>query len=208
MIGHQIPKVVVDSLFATGGGYICHKQGHICNEGNDSQRVAIMAIDSQLTITDEQRERMNKEKLPFVVVSSDNKYTKTFLPDRYFEDAPYEGRLFIHGLFDCYTLLLDWWQRERGVYLPWNVQRPYGWWDAQQSLYLQHFREYGFEQSNKLEHGDVMLFNLGGSIVNHSAIYLGDNMILHHLGGRVSCKEPLSKSMLERLFTTVKYVGT
>lgn len=207
MIGHEIPNSVLCEL-NNNGGYIHQKRGHICLPGPDTLPIAIMVISNELSLTSDQREQMNVEKLPTVVISSDGKYNKTYIPDRYFEDAPYEGRLFIHGLFDCYTLISDWFYRERKINLPWNVQRPYGWWDTQQSLYMQHFREYGFTQSTKLEAGDVMLFNLKGSVVNHAAVYLGDNMILHHLGGRISCKEPLSQGIMERLFTTVKYTGT
>lgn len=94
---------------------------------------------------------------------------------------------------DCYTLIKDWYERERGVVLP-DFERHDNWWnDGHSNLYMDHFREAGFEpvgQYPELEVGDVILMQIRSKngVPNHAGVYVGDGMILHHMYGRLSCK--------------------
>ena len=38
--------------------------------------------------------------------------------------------------------------------------------------------------------GDVVLMSINSPVLNHAAIYVGNDMILHHLHGRLSRREP------------------
>lgn len=107
-------------------------------------------------------------------------------------EAPLVGRPFHHGVLDCYSVVRDWYARERGIALP-NFERRDGWWDdGHSNLYLDHFREAGFEPVGQypkdLEAGDVILMQIRSRnrVPNHAAVYLGDGRMLHHMAGRLS----------------------
>jgi proteasome lid subunit RPN8/RPN11 len=116
----------------------------------------------------------------------------SIVPEGY--EAPLVGRNFHHGVLDCYTLIRDWYKRERGIELP-DFKRPDDWWnDGHSSLYMDHFAEAGFEPYPKdtpLEIGDVILMQIrsGNDVPNHAGVYVGDGKMLHHLLGRLSSRD-------------------
>ncbi|MFO1083115.1 MAG: C40 family peptidase [Reyranellaceae bacterium] len=105
--------------------------------------------------------------------------------------APYEGRPFRHGTADCYALVRDWYRRERGIELPVTPRDP-DWWDKGQDVIAENilagsfpgFAELGPDVP--LEHGDVLLFQVGAKVVNHTGIYVNNGLVLHHLSRRLS----------------------
>jgi proteasome lid subunit RPN8/RPN11 len=112
-------------------------------------------------------------------------------------EAPLVGREFAHGILDCYTLVQDWYARERGVELPY-FERHDGWWDIegedQPDLYMKHFAEAGFQivaahpqdEGFVFQEGDIVLMQHRATVANHAAVYVGDGKMLHHLHGRLS----------------------
>lgn len=103
--------------------------------------------------------------------------------------APLEGRVFVHGATDCYSIIRDWYRLEHGVVLP-DYPRADGWWDAGDDLYRQQFEDAGFrEVAGPPEPGDVLLMQIRAPVPNHGALYLGGDMIAHHLAGRLSLTE-------------------
>jgi proteasome lid subunit RPN8/RPN11 len=102
--------------------------------------------------------------------------------------APYEGRPFVHGLTDCYSLVKDYYERELGVLLP-PVTREDDWWHKGGDLYRSLYASAGFERVTgaDLERYDLLVMMLGNTPVpNHGAVYLGEGRILHHVQGRLS----------------------
>jgi proteasome lid subunit RPN8/RPN11 len=112
----------------------------------------------------------------------------SFAPEGY--TAPLLGRPFAHGVLDCYSLVRDWYARERGIVLP-DFQREDGWWDAGKSANL-----YMDEQ---MAPGDVVLMQIRSDRANHSGVFIGaqplieapelfpvPDAMLHHLYGRDS----------------------
>lgn len=101
--------------------------------------------------------------------------------------APYIGRPFKDGIYDCFALATDWYKQEAGVIIP-NYPREPVWWEdtehpnlIEDNFIKEGFREIEFEQ---LTRGDAIV----GSIysedrINHCGIYLGDGLILHHIYG-------------------------
>ena len=59
------------------------------------------------------------------------------------------------------------------------------------SLYLDNFAKEGFYPIplEELQYGDAILMQLESSLPNHAAIYLGDQLILHHLQKRLSSRD-------------------
>lgn len=124
--------------------------------------------------------------------------------------APLVGRPFHHGVLDCYTLIQDWYFRERGIVLPY-FERPDNWWDDGHSqLYLDHFRDAGFEVTDKpLEVGDVFLMQIrsGNDTPNHAGVYIGDDLMLHHMIGRLSSRDVYGGYWREVTRMRVRYAG-
>jgi proteasome lid subunit RPN8/RPN11 len=110
----------------------------------------------------------------------------SFRPSGYV--APLVGRVFSHGVLDCYALVRDWYALERGVSLP-DFDRRDQWWHRGQNLYLDNFRAAGFEPCEDLHVGAGLLMQIGSPVPNHAAVYLGDDTILHHVQGRLSSRD-------------------
>lgn len=104
--------------------------------------------------------------------------------------APLIGRDFHFGVLDCYTLIQDHFQRELGLTLP-DFDREDDFWDRGQELYLENFAKAGFVPvaEGELRPHDVILMQVASSVTNHGAVYLGDGLMLHHLHGRLSCRD-------------------
>lgn len=105
--------------------------------------------------------------------------------------APLIGRPFVHGVLDCYTIIRDWYARERGITLP-DYDRPELWWEQPgYDLYRENFAHAGFVEisERELQPGDVILMKIAAQRTNHGAIYLGDNLMLQHCMGRLSSRD-------------------
>ena len=103
---------------------------------------------------------------------------------------PLLGREFIHGQTDCYTLFRDFY-RLSGKEFP-NFERDDYWWEDGFNLYMDHMEEQGFERLTdvkELQVGDVILIQVGSDVPNHAAIYIGDQMVLHHSPRRLSKRD-------------------
>ena len=109
----------------------------------------------------------------------------TFRPIGYV--APLVGRVFSHGVLDCYAIVRDWYA-ERGAALP-DFERHDQWWTRGGNLYLDNFAAAGFEVCADLHEGAVLLMQVGSPVPNHAAVYLGGDTILHHVQGRLSSRD-------------------
>jgi cell wall-associated NlpC family hydrolase len=114
--------------------------------------------------------------------------------------APYEGRQFLCGIRDCWCLVRDWYWQEKGVRLD-NLPRQENWFlpppigSGLDLLNEVTIKNCGFYQITKeeLQSGDVVLGRVASPVVNHAGIYWGNGLVLHHIGTRLSCREPLGR---------------
>lgn len=142
--------------------------------------------------------------------------------------APLIGRPFVHGIYDCYSLIRDAYLGDefgfvkeyfdrQSILLP-DQPRDFGWWDSKDSagqpvqpgnLYIENFAKAGFRIIGQadLQPGDVFLAQIGASVVNHGGIYLGNGVIMHHLRRRLSKREPGSR-WLEYVVKYLRYEGS
>lgn len=134
----------------------------------------------------------------------------TFRPTGY--EAPLIDRTFHHGVLDCYTLIKDWYKRERNIDLP-DFERRDDWWkdDNNDDLYMRNFAAAGFEPlraGEPMEVGDVVLMQLKSKKVNHGAVYIGGGLILHHMVNRLSGRDVYDGWFQEMTRLIVRYKGT
>ena len=114
-------------------------------------------------------------------------------PDR--EKVPLLGREYEFGVFDCWKLVIDYYEVELGIKLKRDVYED-NWWKHGLNYMDDLYEEYGFEQvtDGSLIKNDLMFFNIKSNIPNHCGVYLGDDMLLHHSEDRLSCRERLHGS--------------
>lgn len=145
--------------------------------------------------------------VPFGITYTDKEIASDIL---WFGDsvpkADLVGRFFIHGVQDCYSLIRDYYQLKLGIHLK-EFPRSWEWWRNGQDLYKQGFEQTGFRQISlsEVKAGDVLLMAVTPDTAReqnpcHGAVYLGDEMILHHLSGslpydkgRLSCTAQLQR---------------
>lgn len=115
-----------------------------------------------------------------------------------------EGRPFVFGVDDCYSLVRDWYREALGLTLPDFVRRPY-FWDEGETPHLDNLQRAGFELvHDDLRIGDVLLLKIKSQTPNHCGVYVGRGDILHHLPGRLSRREPLAP-MRHKITHTVRF---
>lgn len=116
--------------------------------------------------------------------------------DDYLASLPLFGRPFVHGVMDCYTFLSDYLGQTYGITLP-VVEYEDGWWRKGKSLYQQHIEEAGMVwKVPPLLPGDVLGMAVFANTINHTAAYIGDGKIAHHMAGQLSTIEPLRPAHL------------
>lgn len=143
--------------------------------------------------------------LPWVIVNHPTGDWGVFEPRRY--KAPLLGRPFVHGVLDCYSLAKDWYM-ERGIDLP-EFQRDELWWEKGQNILIDNFERFGFTRidESELKPGDAILMQSGSDVPNHCAVYLGDNIIMHHWINRLSSRDVYGGYFRKCATHFLRYVG-
>jgi proteasome lid subunit RPN8/RPN11 len=104
--------------------------------------------------------------------------------------APLLGREWVWGAQDCWTLVRDWYA-EQGTILP-DWRRPARPDDFEAApMFEALWEEAGFEQIDPadIQEGDAVLMAITNAKLNHVGVYLGDQMLLHHLRHRLSSRD-------------------
>lgn len=124
--------------------------------------------------------------IPWIIVNWPVGHYEEFAPTGYV--APLIGRVFSHGVLDCYALIRDHYQQALGITLP-NFERDDDWWLAGGNLYLDNFASAGFSRVETMDEHDVLLMQIGSPVPNHAAIYVGNSQIIHHCTHRLSSRD-------------------
>lgn len=129
-----------------------------------------------------------KSGLPWHVVNPQTEQWGYYEPAGF--ELPYVGREFVFGIVDCYSLCRDWYKREMGLELK-DYDRRDQFWLKGESLYMDNFAKEGFHEIplEELQYGDAILMQLESPLPNHAAVYLGDQLILHHVQKRLSSRD-------------------
>lgn len=150
--------------------------------------------------------------LPWHILSWPEGDLRTITPKG---DTPLMGRPFVHGAWDCFAVVRDFYIREAGIELP-NYERADDWWEDQNavSLYEHNWESAGFFRVTEPRRGDMIVMRVGKTKhPNHAGIYLGNDpslpgeisqvvgpgpFLLHHIYGGISEPIVYGGSWLER----------
>lgn len=116
--------------------------------------------------------------------------TTVTLPDPDFK-MPYLGRPYVFGVFDCYSLVTDYMEGEFGIVMDKKLHsRIPKWWEKGINFFGDEYDALGFNRliDQEPQPGDLFLMQIGATVPNHIAVYLGDDMILHHCHDRLSSR--------------------
>jgi proteasome lid subunit RPN8/RPN11 len=166
--------------------------------------------DARASASPSDRVACETSKMPWYILSWPGNELERIEPSGY--TAPLLGRPFVHGIHDCYALVRDYYQRELRIELP-DFDRPAEWWykgrDAQGvihdyretpvadwgkykpfDLLAENFELAGFTRVSELKPNDGIMMQLGPrvTVANHTAVYLGDGIMLHHMYGQLSAR--------------------
>lgn len=131
--------------------------------------------------------------VPWAIVGTDGEICSNII---WFGDQeerePLVGRVFVHGVTDCFSLVRDYFLMEHNIILE-EMPRSDDWWRKGKNLYLDYFKEWGFYEIDisDAKPGDCFLAKVLSPVPNHGGIICDKNLILHHLYGRLSRYDPL-----------------
>lgn len=147
-----------------------------------------------------------RSKLPWLIINFPVGNYKIIEPTGYI--APLEGRQFLHGVFDCYSIIKDYYKQILNIDLP-EFSRKQEWWLSGDNLYLDNFEKAGFVEVdvNNLEEHDGIIMQCRSPVPNHAAVYLGNNVILQHLTERLSGKDIYGGYWQKSTVKAVRYKG-
>ncbi len=127
--------------------------------------------------------------LPWFIVNPKTEQWSETHPSGY--RAPLIGRSWVWAVSDCWTLVRDWYA-EHGIDLPdWERPATHAEFEAA-PMFDGCWEEAGFAPlgaDDQLQFGDALLMNIEGSGLNHVGVYIGDQLVLHHLRGRLSSRD-------------------
>lgn len=141
-------------------------------------------------------------KLPCWLYSVTTDEFATYVPNNY--SVPLVGRRFVLGVFDCSTLVRDYYRQILGIKLPYVFN------DLTQVLHGREdldslIRQQCFQVKGTYNKHDVLVFALSGSQPNHVAVYEGDGVMLHQQMNSLSDRQTLSGYWTARLVKILRH---
>lgn len=140
-------------------------------------------------------ENQIENQVPWLLLTTDGEFVSE--PILFGDTAPIPNlmkRTFRHGVTDCYSMIRDYYRLELGITLK-EFPRDWEWWLEGDDLYASGFKEAGFVKigADDIQPGDVFLANIRSKTPNHGGVYVGNELVLHHLTGAEPVENRLPK---------------
>lgn len=115
------------------------------------------------------------------------------------------GRPYVFGVFDCYSLIRDYFKTKLSINLP-EFERVPDFWKHGRNDMIDNYEKAGFYQVfEDPKPNDVILFMISSHVVNHCGVYLGNNRFIHHAQGRLSTEEIFGGFYQKNAFAVLRF---
>lgn len=175
--------------FDTKNSFLIHPADFVkCMEAGDVIAVGHSHVTVSARASNEDVANSENCRLPFLIYQPIEKQVEHYWPSG--KTPSLIGRKWHLGVSDCYTIVRDYFA-ENGVQLNDYVRNDSSCLHSE-SLFLKHYEENGFVDvtGQTPKKHDVALIQVLANIPNHAAVFVDDDIILHHLQGRLSCRDP------------------
>lgn len=131
---------------------------------------------------------IERSALPWVIVNPNTEQHTVNYPCGFV--SPLIGREFAHGVSDCYSLIRDYYSEQLRIEMPDFYRQP-RWWLKGENFYRDKFEVCGFigVPIETLQEHDVVIMRMASPVDNHGGIYVGNNLLLQHIEGKLSSKD-------------------
>ena len=147
-----------------------------------------------------------KYKMPWFIYSVCFDEWFDFQPSGY--KAPLVGREYVFGIHDCWSLIRDYFETLNIKLRDWD--RPINPKDFCDNPYFEKcFIDTGFRElkpEENLQVNDCLLFSLNSTGLNHIGVLLKNQMILHHIEGRLSSRDFYGEWLMKCTGKRIRYV--
>jgi proteasome lid subunit RPN8/RPN11 len=189
--------VVADGSFvpipnlALEPGHFIMDARHFCRIDTQHSVKAIIHshIEYPPIASDVDRVMCEKSGLPWVIVTWPDGHWNVIEPTGY--QAPLVGREWIWGSHDCYGLIRDGFYVYTGIQLP-DYSRDWLFWRRGEDIVSSRISPNGFVEmphGTQPRHCDILGMAINSKVINHLALFLEPDHILHQLYRKLSVSE-------------------